>query len=133
MTPEEELNKKWSVHDMIQEAMKTAHITPAPETLSRLDNIDKKLEENYSKRELDEHFKDVKDSIEEIRKLGTSIDAKVGIQNGRVTKTEIWMKAVIFAGSCAFVLVGIIGSLIVYSFQLSQDNLKNTILLQLKP
>lgn len=117
---------------MIQEAMKTAHITPAPETLSRLDKIDKKLEENYSKRELDEHFKDIKDSIEGIRKLGTAIDAKVGIQNGRVTKTETWMKAVIFAGSCAFVLVGIIGSLIVYSFQLSQDNLKNTILLQLK-
>ena len=32
----EELNDKWKLHEVIQEALKTAHIAPSPETTQRL-------------------------------------------------------------------------------------------------
>ncbi len=129
---EEQINDKWGIHQVIQEAISKAHNTPAPETLKRLDDIQTKMNDNYSKRELDEHFKDVKTQIDAVTKLGTAIDIKVGIQNGRVTKNETWIRGVIMAGSASLFLLGIIGSLIVYSFKLSQDNLRNTILLEIK-
>lgn len=90
------------------------------------------MEENYSKRELDEHFKDVKAKVEEVAILAKAIDTKVGIQNGRVTKSESWIKGVIMAGAASIFLVGIIMSLVVYSFTVSQENLKNSILLEVK-
>lgn len=90
------------------------------------------MEENYSKRELDEHFKDVTLKISEVKDITVAIDTKVGIQNGRVTKSETWIKGVIMAGSASVFLLGIIMSLVVYSFSISQDNLKNSILLEVK-
>ena len=61
-----------------------------------------------------------------------AVDRKVGIQNGRTAKLEgksAWMTGV---GVTAIFMIGIIITLVVYSFQLSQDNLKKTILLELR-
>lgn len=90
------------------------------------------MDDNYSKRELDEHFKDVKSSIGELKLVAEKIDVKVGIQNGRVAKTEATVRGVTMAGSVAVFLIGIIMSLVVYSFKESQENLKNSILLEVK-
>ena len=67
MTPEEALNEKYNLYALIKEATEKIHNTPSPETLSRLDSIDKKMTDNYSKRELDEHFKDIQNSFSEIK------------------------------------------------------------------
>ncbi len=97
------------------------------------------MEADYSKRELDEHFKDINARFDkqdivlrEIKDTGKATDTKVGIQNGRVAKLETWKTGLIMAGIAVVFLFGIIMSLIVYSFQLSQQNLKSDILLQLK-
>lgn len=37
---EEELLKKWDVHQIIQEAIRTAHTTPSPETINRLKTLE---------------------------------------------------------------------------------------------
>ncbi len=89
-------------------------------------------EENYSKRELDEHFKDVQVALKGVALGIEGLNTKVGIQNGRVAKLEGRFNGWALAGSCAVFLIGVIMSLVVYSFQLSQDNLKNTILLEIK-
>lgn len=89
-------------------------------------------EENYSKRELDEHFKDLKGSIDSVFLGVKELNIKVGIQNGRVAKTEGTLRGAVMAGSVAVFLLGIIMSLVVYSFKLSQDNLKTTILLEVR-
>jgi hypothetical protein len=89
-------------------------------------------EENYSKRELDEHFKDVKGLIEGVGTGVNNLNTKVGIQNGRIAKLEGRFNGWALAGTCAVFLIGIIMSLVVYSFKLSQENLRNTILLELQ-
>lgn len=90
------------------------------------------MEENYSKRELDEHFKEVKTGIEDVKTGLKDLNVKVGIQNGRVTKSETWIKGMAMVTTVALFLIGIIISLVVYSFKISQENLKNTILLEVK-
>lgn len=47
-------------------------------------------EKNYSKRELDHGFADIAKRLDKQDTMLTNIDTKVGIQNGRVTKIEIW-------------------------------------------
>ena len=89
-------------------------------------------EENYSKREQDERHKDLKDSILAVGDIVKELNIKVGIQNGRVAKTEATVKGSIMAGSVAVFLIGIIMTLVVYSFQISQENLKNSILLEVQ-
>ncbi len=100
-------------------------------------------DENYSKREMDTYFTEVKgrfdsqdEKLEEIREITKATDDKVGIQNGRVTKTEATVsssvKAFTVAGTVAIFLIGIIMSLIVYSFKISQDNLQAQILLSVE-
>lgn len=89
------------------------------------------MNENYSNREIDSHFANVNDNIGEIKVLVVDLNTKVGIQNGRVVKLEsraAWMAGV---GATAVFLFGIILSLIVYSFQLSQENLKQSIFLEI--
>ena len=125
-------NEAWGIHKIIQEAIKNAHTTPSPETLKKLQNIEEKLTDNYSKRELDEHFTDSKKDSDNILKNVVELVGRVGIQNGRLGKLESKFLSVTIAGTCAIFLLGIIMSLIVYSFQISQDNLKNSILLEVR-
>ena len=87
-------------------------------------------ESYYTKDMLDEHFKDLKESVSGVSKGIEALNVKVGIQNGRIGKLEGKFNAVALAGSSAVVLVGIIISLVVYSFTISQENLKNSILLE---
>lgn len=94
--------------------------------------LKKYMEENYSKRELDEHFKDVKSSIGGVKEVVDELNIKVGIQNGRVGKTEATLKGSLMAGSVAVFLLSIIMSLVVYSFNISQSNLRANILLEVK-
>lgn len=126
----ENLDEKWSIHKVVQEAIEKAHITPAPETLKRLDELNKKMDDNYSKRELDEHFIDMGKRFDNQDKLLESLNTKVGVQNGRVTKSETTLKAIWMAIGAITFLFGIITSLVIYSFNLSQENLKTTILLE---
>lgn len=129
---ESELQEKWDIHKIITEAIEKAHTEPSPITLKKLETIEKKMEDNYSKRELDESFKDINLSFEEIKKIGNDISVKVGIQNGRVAKIEATVKGVIMASTVASVLFGTILGLVVYSFKLSQDNLRQSIELEFK-
>lgn len=87
---------------------------------------------NYSKRELDEHFKELGLKIDTNTELTKDLGIKVGIQNGRVAKTEATLKGSLMAGTVAVFLLGIIMSLVVYSFKVSLNNQKNEILLEIK-
>lgn len=95
-------------------------------------------DKDYSKRETDEmmkgvhhRFDDIGSTLDNIGKDVASLSDKVGIQNGRVSKLESKWIGVTMAGSVAIVLIGMIISLVVYSFKVSQDNLKSTILLEI--
>lgn len=90
------------------------------------------METDYSKREIDEFMKDLKQSAELIKTGLEDLNVKVGIQNGRVAKTEGTLKGAVMAGTVTIFLMGIIMSLVVYSFKLSQENLKNSILLEVE-
>ncbi len=93
----------------------------------------KKMGENYYTKDiLDEHFKDVGKRFDTQDTLLKSLNEKVGIQNGRVAKTEATLKGSLMAGSVAVFLLGIIMSLVVYSFNISQSNLRAGILLEIK-
>ncbi len=88
-------------------------------------------ETNYSKRELDEHFRDLGGKMDANTDLTKDLVTKVGIQNGRVGKLEGKFNGVALAGTVAVFLLGIIMSLVVYSFNKSMENQKNEILLEI--
>jgi hypothetical protein len=90
------------------------------------------MDENYTKRELDEHFKDLKESVHNIDMGLSELNKKVGLQNGRVGKLETKIGGWIIAVGCITFLFGIITALVIYSFQLSMENLKTSILLEVK-
>lgn len=88
------------------------------------------MDTDYTKRELDEHFKDISDKIETNTKVTKELSDRVGAQNGRVGKLETKIGGWIIAISCITFLFSIITGLVVYSFKLSMENLKTTILLE---
>lgn len=90
------------------------------------------MEADYSKRELDEHFSDLKGDVAEVKKGIDSLNTKVGIQNGRVGKLETKWNSVVIGGIVGMALVGTIMGLAIYSFRLSLDNLHQSILLEIK-
>lgn len=89
------------------------------------------MEPDYTKRELDEYFKELGSKIDANTELTKDLNIKVGIQNGRVAKTEATLKGAVMAGSVAVFLVGIIMSLSVYAFNISLKNQKSEILLEI--
>lgn len=126
---EAELNEKYNIHNIIQESIAKAHPNPSPETLSRLDSIDKKMEDNYSKRELDDHFRNVNDSIGKVAMDVKELVIKVGIQNGSVGNLKAWRTGTTMAiAVIAFLVI----PLVIYSFKLSLDNVKISILSEIK-
>jgi hypothetical protein len=40
MSEEEKLNEKWSIHDVVQQAIKSSHSEPSPETRERLATLE---------------------------------------------------------------------------------------------
>lgn len=48
---EEDLNKKWNIHNLIQEAVKNTHTSSAPETIARLKLLEKAQERFMDKLE----------------------------------------------------------------------------------
>lgn len=128
-TEDKDILEKWSIHQIVQDAISKAHTSPSPETSKVLEEIKKTMDDNYSKRELDEHFENVKKQFEGQNKLLYDLNIKVGIQNGSVGNLKAWRTGISMAiAVIAFIVI----PLIVYSFQLSQENLKNSILLELK-
>lgn len=90
------------------------------------------MDADYSKREIDEHFKNVQHLLGDVKSGVDDLNKKVGIQNGRVAKLEgkaMWVTGV---GFTLTFLMAIIMGLIVYSFQISQENLKNSVLLEVR-
>ena len=73
------------------------------------------MEAEYSKRELDSHFGDVKESLDRI-------EAQVVKTNGRVSKLEIWRGYI--AGALAIISFVVI-PLVVYSFNVAVDTKAN--------
>jgi len=67
---EEEINEKWSIHQIVQQAIATAHTTPAPQTIKMFDEM---------KADLKEIKEDVKSNLIQATKT-----------NGRVSKAEEW-------------------------------------------
>lgn len=95
----------------------------------KLTKIQNRIDENYSKRELDEHFKDVQKQFEVQNTLLRDLNTKVGIQNGSVGNLKAWRTGITMTIA---VLAFLVIPLIIYSFQISQENLKNSILLEIK-
>lgn len=111
------------------------------------------MDKDYSKREIDQHFIQLTDKITEVssdlaRKIDDNttltrdLNTKVGIQNGRVVKSEVaienlqkeWQskwKGFLVGASLTVFLVGVIISLVVYSFKLSLDNQRQQIMLEI--
>ena len=68
MTREEnELNEKWAIHKVIQEAMKTSHIQSSPETLRLFDEM--KINHENSHKEILLKIQELSDKIEPVLKL----------------------------------------------------------------
>lgn len=88
-------------------------------------------EVDYSKRELDDHFNDVTVKIGEVKISVDNLNDKVAIQNGRVARLETKWNGVVMAGCVLIFLIGLIISLVVYSFNLAQENLRQSILLEI--
>lgn len=93
----------------------------------------------YTKRELDDHFKQMNERFDRqdtrlisIENTGVATDKKVAIQNGRVSKLETKWYGLVIGGTVCLGLIGTIIGLTIYSFKLSQDNLRQQILLELK-
>ena len=89
------------------------------------------MDAEYSKRELDSHFKELGDKIQENTDITRQLNIKVGIQNGQVGKLESKWTGVVMAGTVLVFLLGLIMSLIVYSFNLAQSNQEQEILLRI--
>lgn len=75
---EEEFNKKWETHKIVQEAVEKAHSNPAPETRERLarleinnQNMMDLLQDNK------EEHKEIKESIEDIKSIVLELPEKM--------------------------------------------------------
>lgn len=87
------------------------------------------MNEDYSKRELDEHFKAMDSRFDKQDVQLTEIKVQTTKTNGSVISLKAWRTGLTM---CLAIIAFIVIPLIVYSFQLSQENLKNSILLELK-
>ena len=90
------------------------------------------MDADYSKREIDDHFRNLGEKIDENTRLTRDLDKKVGIQNGRVSKLEKKWYGAVIGGTVALALIGTIIGLVIYSFKLSLENTKNSILLEVR-
>ncbi len=86
------------------------------------------MEADYSKRELDEHFKTVNVRFDRQDIQLAEIKLQTTKTNGSVLTLKAWRTGLTM---CLAIITFIVIPLIIYSFQLSQENLKNTILLEL--
>ena len=122
MNEEQELNAKWNIHKVVQEAINSSHPEPAPETRERLakletnqQNFMDKLEENQIANEkaherlmssITEFHAVTNNSLKGMEeKLDRALDKKANIW---VEKVLIWLGAVIGVG-----LIGYLGTLLV--------------------
>lgn len=87
------------------------------------------MEADYSKRELDEHFNQINLRFDKQDVFLNSIVVQTTKTNGSVISLKAWRTGL---AMCLALVCFIIIPLIVYSFQLSQENLRNSILLELK-
>jgi len=63
MTPEEKLNDKWGIRNVVQQAVETAHLTPAPKTVEMINGLKITLEEQAKKHvEIEYNLRDIKEN-----------------------------------------------------------------------
>ncbi len=110
---EEKFNEKWNIHNMIQEAIHTAHTSPSAETRERLavlevnqDNMMEKLNE-YQETNLSSH----NSILEAVKSLESKLDSALS------QKANKWVEKALI-GFVIFVLTGLasyVGKLIYMS------------------
>lgn len=113
---DEEFNKKWNIHKIVQEAMKTSHSEPAPETRERL-------------AILDTNQKFMVQEITEIKKLVEGLDTKLNtVIENKADKKEVdeLYKTVEDLKSWKIKLVAI-GSVILFVMTFLKDPIITTI------
>ena len=90
-----------------KEWLEQAYTSGRALTSNLADDISKKLyEQTYSKRELDDHFKDIKVKLEEIRIQTTKTNGRVSNQENRWS----YLYGALSLGSLVLLLVGYIWS-----------------------
>ncbi len=87
------------------------------------------MEADYTKRELDDHFRRLGEKIDENTRITKDLGVKVDKTNGSVGNLKAWRTGL---GMCVALIAFIVIPLMVYSFQLAQENLRNQILLQVQ-
>ena len=97
---EADLNDKWNIHDVVQEAVRTAHTEPSPETRERLMAVEvnqKNIVDNINelkKTTADQH-KETLSAIEALScRVEKALDTKAGIW---VEQTMIWAIRIVLA------------------------------------
>lgn len=70
MTTEESLDEKWKIHQIVQNAVESAHSNPSPQTIKMFDELNKDIKEMKN---------DIKDVLIQATKT-----------NGRVSRSEEW-------------------------------------------
>lgn len=79
----------------------------------------------YNKREIDLHFEEVYHRLDDVNGILRGLSDKVGIQNGNVGNLRAWRTGIsMVVGVVSFLVI----PLLIYSFNLSQQNLKLDIL-----
>lgn len=102
---ESQLNKKWNMHKVIQEAVLTAHLEPSPETKERLAILETNQKNMMDK--LIESIKDNKESHEGIINMIVGIEAKLdkaleGKANKWVERVLTWLGISIGGGLISY-------------------------------
>lgn len=90
---------------------------------------DRRKTDNYSKREQDDFRTHTKESLERIENEVGEVKAQTIKTNGNVGSLKAWRTGL---AMCMALVSFIIIPLIIYSFRLSQDNLKQSILLEIR-
>lgn len=80
------------------------------------------MENEYSKREIDNFMKEINDTLKRI-------ETQTLKTNGSVISLKGWRTGL---AMCISVVAFVVIPLVVYSFNLSQENLKQSILLEIK-
>ena len=101
---EQELNDKWSIHKIIQEAIKTSHNEPSPETRERLKALEVS-QQNFMQENKEQHQM----IMEAVSKLDSKLDKALETKAGKWVETFIVSAGAIIGTG----LIGYLGTLLV--------------------
>lgn len=87
------------------------------------------MNENYSNRELDRMFEEIKVKLSDQDRVLARIEEQTRKTNGSVSMLKAWRTGL---SMCLGLVIFVIIPLLIYSFQLSEQNLKQSTLLQIQ-